>query len=850
MTKSISLNGEWDLAWAEGYPLLPPTSAMAESKGTKAFIKAKVPAPVHRVLMDAGIIEDPNIGLNSLKCRWVEEMFWIYRREFEAPADAPGKPVRLVFKILELDAEVFLNGVKVGTHANAHREARFDVTGKLKPGKNLLVVKLSAGMHSASDKPGNGYHAGDTALLTKRHWHRHSQCQGGWDWQARLLNVGILGDVELSWGLAPFLEEPTAFALLSPDLANAEMRIGATLVSFGDAPAQGVFTATIRETGQTAEKSVSTEKGETRHVLSIAMSKPELWWPRGHGRQALYHVDLQWISLGEAQTAVLTAGVRKIEIDQTPHPEGGRYCVIKVNNRPIFAKGGNWVPASMLYSEVSAERYREFVRLALDANFNTLRIWGGGIFAGQALLDACDEAGIMVWHDFLFACAQYPLHDPDFLAETKREITHAVRTMANHPSLLVWCGNNEIEWSDWGFYSASNPARPHYALFHLDIPRILKAEDPSKAYWPSSPWSPDFLPPNDPSAGDQHPWSVSLLEPGGADWLEYRKMSDRLPNEGGVLGMSGPATIRQFLPKGERSLMSLAWEHHDNPFAVMDCKPGVMGHAYQTVRLWTGKDPLAMDWEDYAFASALLQGEGLSEYISNFRRRMFSSASAIFWMYNDCWPTTHGWTIVDFYRRKKLAYHPVRRAFQPVAVVAAADEKNVEIHGVNDTPEEWRGELRFGIFSLSGGMPPDRTEPVVLGPNSSTVLARFSRSEWDALGLRDHGVFAFLLKAGRIASWHRLFLERFKDLRFAKPSIGIIEKDGEAVFESDVYAWGVCVDIDGEAPVADNCFDLFPGVPYHIPWDAAGLGKPSILRIGSVDAIGTDINSHDSGKDL
>jgi beta-mannosidase len=242
-----------------------------------------------------------------------------------------------------------------------------------------------------------------------------------------------------------------------------------------------------------------------------------------------------------------------------------------------------------------------------------------------------------------------------------------------------------------------------------------------------------------------------------------------------------------------------------------------------------------MEWEDYALVSALLQAEGLQEYIANYRRRMFSSASAIFWSYNDSWPVTHGWTIVDYYLRKKLAYHPVRRAFQPITVVVAEEDGVVTVWGVNDTPREWSGEVRYGLFALEGGLPRDEQIAVTLAANASTPLARFERAQWEALDLKKTGAFAVLLDRGRPMAQHRLFLERFKDLAFAEPRITMTVEGDTLTLSSDVFAWGVCLDVEGEIPLADNCFDLLPGIPYAMPW-SAGLGEPRVVRLGNRDA--------------
>jgi beta-mannosidase len=263
---------------------------------------------------------------------------------------------------------------------------------------------------------------------------------------------------------------------------------------------------------------------------------------------------------------------------------------------------------------------------------------------------------------------------------------------------------------------------------------------------------------------------------------------------------------------------------------------GELGRAYETVRLWLKREPLELDWEEYAFCSALLQAEGLQEYIANYRRRMYSSASAIFWMYNDSWPVTHGWTIVDYYRRRKLAYHPVRRAFQPVTVVVAEEADQVLVTGVNDTPVAWSGHLRFGLFRLAGGYPRDEGLAVELPANAATVLGCFPRAAWEALGTQASGAFAVLSQDGQTVAQHRLFVRRFHELEFAPADVRLSRCDDVLTLSCDTFAWGICLDLDGERPLTDNCFDLLPALPYRLGWPAA-CGEPTVMRIGSRDAV-------------
>jgi len=836
MAKEMLLNGEWQLAWVEGMPLGSTDPLIGASVTGHPMLKARVPAPIHQVLQEAGILEDPNIGMNSLKARWVEEQFWVYRHSFRVPREAVSRHAWLTFDRLEYEATVHLNGECIGTHANAHRPASFCVTGKLRANDNLLVVVINTGMHSLSEKSATDFDRSEISRLVKRHWMRKPQYQSGWDWNARLVNVGIIGDVKLAWCPGPRLQQLSVVATPTADLSAADVRIRFVVENTTGKDARLTLNAAIRETGQCPKTVVTCPKGVSVQDLNARIDSPRLWWPRGQGEQALYHVEATMTSGKDHQSMTRGFGIRRVEVDQSPHPDVGRYFILKINNRPVFCKGGNWAPADLLYGSVTRERYRKLVSLATEAGFNTLRVWGGGPFAAQDLCDACDEAGIMIWHDFLFACSKYPGDDPGFLNEIRQETTWAVRDMAHHPCLVVWCGNNEVEWGDWDWgYGTFGQTFPHHALFHREIPIIVQAENPAVFYWPSSPFSPDHKKPNDPTVGDQHPWTVSIGQ-SAADWWLYRTLKDRFPNEGGMLGASTEATLRQFLPESERHLLSATWRHHDNPFAWMPAKAGDLSRTMETVRFWTGRDPLKMKWNDYAFASAILQAEGLQEYAANYRRRMFSSASAIFWSYNDSWPVTHGWTIVDYYGRRKISYHPVRRAFQPVTAFVVEDGSSVEVYGVNDTPKTWRGRLRCGLFHLAGGFPVDKAIDVSLPANESVKLASWSRREWESAGANATGAFALLEDQGGVVSQQRLFIRRFKDLKFAAPKIHLKLDRNVLTATSPVFTWGVCMDVDGELPLADNCFDLLPGIPYRLAWPRA-CGKPAVVRCGSRDLV-------------
>jgi len=325
--------------------------------------------------------------------------------------------------------------------------------------------------------------------------------------------------------------------------------------------------------------------------------------------------------------------------------------------------------------------------------------------------------------------------------------------------------------------------------------------------------------------GDQHPWTIGFKN---TDFRDYRKMICRFPNEGGILGPTALPTVMACLPPGHERPVSFAWEVHDNGIAY----EGDYSWPDAMLVQWLGKPIESMTVEDFVYYGGILQGEGLTEYIRNFRRRMFSTSSAVFWMYNDCWPATRSWTVVDYYLRRTPSFYPVRRACQPLTVALACENGKVLVFGVNEGPA-WQGELRCGLFALAGGYPVDIRRSVSLPANTSTLIAEFDAAEWQRLGEKTHGAFALLSRDGREVARDRLFLPFFKEMTWLRATVNVRREGDEAIFESDVFAWRVCLDLDGEKALPDNFFDVLPGIPTVLDWPPS-LGEPKILRVGNL----------------
>ncbi|MFH0953782.1 MAG: sugar-binding domain-containing protein [Verrucomicrobiota bacterium] len=824
MVNVIDLNGTWKLRWSDGVRG-NIHAATREQTDPARYIDAQVPGEVHLDVWKAGWIADPYVGTNCLAARWVEECIWAYRRNFHVPPQAVRARSWLVFEGLDLNATVFLNGAEVGRHSNSFHPCRIEVTGKLRKGRNLLTVHVEGGLFGVSEKRGEGYGAHADQLLHKRHWLRKPQCQFGWDWSTRFINVGISKPVRLEWtGEAVRVDQLVPLAELSPDLRTGSVLTRWFVEGLGAKTVRGEMTVELVEAGVKTSVPVEVKPGLQACEARIKVREPGLWWPVGHGPQNLYTLRAT-LSVGGRRIERRTAriGFRHVRVHQDLHPKGGRYFVLEINGKKVFAKGGNFVPADMIFARLDRARYDRLTDLALEANFNILRVWGGGLYESDEFYELCDRKGILVWQEFIFACSKYPTTDEAFFQSIKAEAGYNVRRLAAHPSLIAWCGNNELEQANWHWGYDRGVVLPDHAFFHITLPRLLAEEDPTRYYQPSSPYSPDGHDPVRDDEGDQHPWSIGFAN---TDFRDYRKMICRFPNEGGVLGPTALPTMLACLPEGQRDVGSLAWQVHDNSVDSW-AEPS---HAHEIVKNWLGRPIRDFSIEEFTYWGGLLQGEALREYCDNFRRRMFDSASAIFWMFNDCWPATRSWTIVDYYLRRTPSFHFVRRALAPLSVVLAEEGGDVVVFGINETGHAVRATLRYGLFNLGGGLPRDHVVTVNLPPNASTPIGRFAVSEWK--NPRSSMAFAMLTRDGELLARNRLFRPFFREMKWAKPRVRIKVEKGRAVFQSNVFAWGVCLDLDGETPLPDNFFDVYPGIPYSIPW--AKRRPPKILKVGNL----------------
>lgn len=765
--------------------------------------KATVPGTVHTDLFANQLIPDPFYGANEKQLQWIENEDWEYETFFSVTNNELSyENIELELNGLDTYATVFLNGIAILEADNMFRKWSLSVKNQLKKGKNHLKIVF----HSAVQK---GKEAASKLPYTlpekERVFVRKAQYQFGWDWGPRFVTAGIWKNVQLKfWN--------------SASIGNIKY----SQVELNDQKAILEFTTEIRVSEVKTIQLKINEKSETFHLkkgtnkvkMGYEISNPKLWWCNGLGTPNLYSISVQLYQSNKLlDDKKLSIGLRTIELVQEKDTFGKSFY-FKLNGKPVFIKGANYVPNDSFLPNASKISPLELVLNAKAAHMNMLRVWGGGVYAEDAFYEACDANGILVWQDFMFACAMYP-GDAKFVANVKQEVIDNVNRLQNHPSLALWCGNNENDegWHNWGWqkqfnYSKSDSTQvwtDYKKVFHEMIPHTLDSllSKDKNNYWPSSP-SIGWGRKESLLQGDSHYWGVWW---GKEPFEMYQKKVGRFMSEYGFQSMPAIETLEKVLAKEDFNFSSEAFKNHQKHPT-----------GFETITEYMARDfPVPSSIENYGYVSQLLQAYGMKTAIEAHRLAKPYCMGSLYWQFNDCWPVT-SWSTLDYYGNWKASHYQVKESFAPIVLLFSESDKVISIIGSNDMLEAQAGTLTAQLLDFSGNVIWKADKVCEINQESNTTCMQIAYDQLPNFD-KQKTVLQVEFKGKRTQTVAYHYFVKPKELQLEKPTI-TIKIVGETLLEvtTNTLAKNVCLQSEGHF-FKENYFDLVPGIPKIIKTD-------------------------------
>jgi len=673
--RTIDLGGEWTVTRV-GHDLTVP---------------ALVPGQVQMDLLRAGVIEDPHYRDRETEYVWIGHGTWEYKRTFVVDAEALAEPVvRLVCEGLDTVAAVSINGAEVATTDNMFRRYVFDVESALREGENEIAVRFTPPMDYATEKQKAHPYPVPYSNMGQPDNHNFVRKAGthfGWDWGPYLYAVGIWRPIRIE----AFGGAKVAYVKTRQDHENGG-DVALTVTAYVDAAAPGSATVGVSVCGATAEKTTDLAAGDNRVELSLVVSKPALWWPRGYGEAKLHDLVVEVASGDETDRMTKRVGFRSVELVREKD-EVGESFLFRVNGVPVYAKGANWIPADSFDELVTREMLGNLLTSARDANMNMIRVWGGGIYESEDFYDLCDELGLMVWQDFMFACALYPA-DEAFLANVEAEARHQIRRIASHACIVLWCGNNENEQAlKWYKEAREEPERykGDYSKLYVDtLARVVGEEDPTRTYWPSSPSNGvnEWGNAQDQTRGDVHYWAVWH---GGKPFSDYLTVCPRFSSEFGFQSFPSLESLAPVLGEEDYNVTSRIMEYRQRSGRG---NLNMIQHASRWFRMPDG-------FANFVYVSQVLQALSLKTGIEHWRRLKPQCMGAIYWQINDIWQGP-SWSSLEYDGRWKMLHYYARHFFAPVLVSAYEDGEALQVWVTSDERERVSGRLEVALWSWTG----------------------------------------------------------------------------------------------------------------------------------------------------
>ncbi|MBW6496866.1 MAG: glycoside hydrolase family 2 protein [Bacteroidales bacterium] len=826
-TKEINLSGGWHFRQAGG----------------ETWLKATVPGTVHDDLLFHQIIPDPFIGTNEDLVQWVEKEDWEYRTIFKVPrALLYHDAIVLDFKGLDTYADVFLNGKKILEADNMFRAWEVDVKNEIKSGENELLIYFHSPVKRGLEKlqqldyllPAENEQApeGERTNIFSRKAPFHY----GWDWGPRLVTSGIWRPVTLkAWSNARITDPYLATDSINDHFAFVKMNVVLDILQTGD------YLLITRLDQEEISRLPLAELGPGKFPVNqtLPVPDPKLWWSNGLGEPYLYKTEFVLEKNGETiDTYSLDFGIRTLKLVQEPDDVGHTFH-FELNGVPVFMKGANVIPSETLTPRLTRERHEQLIADAVDAHMNMLRVWGGAIYKDDIFYELCDQNGILVWQDFMFACALQP-GDEAHLENIRKEAEYNVKRLRNHASIALWCGNNENlhGWHAWGWQDLYTPEqrafvwRTYERIFHEILPEAVAQFDPKTTYHSSSPSSVGNTL-ADRRSGDEHDWTVYF---GQAPFSNYEKNVPRFVSEYGLQSFANMETIRYFASDDSLWVNAPILDHRQRSRMEWH-SPGFNGNLMTE---WYAQQyfPETKTFEELAFVSQLVQAKAYKTALEAHRRNMPHCMGSLYWQLNDCWPTT-SWSTVDYFGNWKASHYAVRKANQAVIVSPALEDGMVKIYVVSDLLQEVPAKLKFTLIDHNGNILKEAETEIMVKPNQSKVA--FAES-LETLQLADNNDwFLHVSIIGEDINHENILypmLPREHDLQPFSIEYKIRKVD-EGI-EIELFSTGLIKGVYLEAEnmgarFSDNYFDLLPGIPKII--SVSGKKEPGRITYTSLNNI-------------
>lgn len=808
--------------------------------GQEYWMPATVPGTVHTDLIANKKIEDPYYRTNERDVQWVDKTDWEYTLNFQVDADMLNYDVaNLEFLGLDTYADVYLNDSLIIKADNFFIAWEKEVKGLLRAGTNNLRIlfhspvrigldKLAAHgfpLPASNDQSANGG-LGDKAVsifLRKPGYHF------GWDWGPRLVSIGIWRPVQLRfWNTARLTD--VFFRQDSVSSARAQL----TAVCDADIRQRGTYTLEVLN-GDAVIESLDMELEAGKHTLNALfhIDQPKLWWTRELGEPYLYPLRVRLLQKGTALDQVAhKVGIRTVRVVREPDAKGESFYV-ELNGRPVFSKGANYIPNDVFLPRFTPDKYRRLIQSAVDANMNMLRIWGGGFYEEDYFYELCDENGIMIWQDFMFACSMYP-GDTEFLQQVEAEAVYNVKRLRNHACIALWCGNNEIDvaWANfdefrgWGWKQQYTKQQrkyiwdSYYAVFHKMLPAVVEAFHPGMFYWPSSPYYKDGdHASNTNQAGDIHYWGVWHGEHPFGDFYNY---IGRFMSEYGFQSFPEFRTVKAYTEPGDWDIESDVMASHQRS-----------GIGNLRIRSYMKAMYHVPDsFEHMLYVGQVLQAEGMKMAVEAHRAAKPHNMGTLYWQINDCWPVA-SWSGMDYYQRWKAMHYFIRDAFSPVTISAQEKDNEFRIQVVSDIPKDLDLTVDLRVVEFSGKTVYTRTIPVQVPDNGSVLAAAIPAGEFRNGKNGTERVLEMVVRQGT-DTLHRnlVYFQEVKNLKLPTvPGIKTVVlpddtgKGYVVLVSSERLAKNVYLDFPEHAGFfSNNYFDLLPGETRQIQFmpDATG----------------------------